>query len=124
MSPRALIDWTLQNSGWGTLAELEEKKWIDCQPEFDTAHYVGGFGYADKKFKFAGLAAHPAGRSFDWFSADMPGLPDHWDVIERRTPSILSGSPPSPARLPKLVLQRNADQPRQGRAAAGQDASR
>ena len=30
MSPREIIDWTLQNSGWGTLAELEEKKWIDC----------------------------------------------------------------------------------------------
>ena len=35
MSPREIIDWTLQKSGWGTLAELEAKKWIDCQPEFD-----------------------------------------------------------------------------------------
>ena len=32
MSPREIIDWTLQKSGWGTLAELEAKKWIDCQP--------------------------------------------------------------------------------------------
>ena len=40
MSARELIDWTLQHSGWGTLAELEEKRWIDCQPDFDTAHYV------------------------------------------------------------------------------------
>ena len=36
MTPREIIDWTLQKSGWGTLAELEDKKWIDCQPEFDT----------------------------------------------------------------------------------------
>ena len=52
MSPREIIDWTLQKSGWGTLAELEEKKWIDCQPEFDKAHYIDGFGYPDKKFRF------------------------------------------------------------------------
>ena len=32
MSPREIIDWTLQKSGWGTLAELEASKWIDCQP--------------------------------------------------------------------------------------------
>ena len=43
MSPREIIDWTLQNSGWGTLAELEAKKWIDCQPEFEKAHYIDGF---------------------------------------------------------------------------------
>ena len=42
----------MQKSGWGTLAELEEKKWIDCQPEFDKAHYIDGFGYPDKKFRF------------------------------------------------------------------------
>ena len=33
MSARELIDWTLQHSGWGTLAELEAKRWIDCQPD-------------------------------------------------------------------------------------------
>ena len=52
MTPREIIDWTLQKSGWGTLAELEENKWIDCQPEFDEAHYIDGFGYPDKKFRF------------------------------------------------------------------------
>src|SRR4030088_1708928 len=39
MSARELIDWTLQNSGWGTLADLERSRWIDCQPRFETAHY-------------------------------------------------------------------------------------
>ena len=32
MSARELIDWTLQQSGWGTIEELEKKHWIDCQP--------------------------------------------------------------------------------------------
>ena len=52
MSARELIDWTLQHSGWGTLAELEQKRWIDCQPDFDTAHYVNGFNWPDGKFRF------------------------------------------------------------------------
>jgi anaerobic selenocysteine-containing dehydrogenase len=98
MSPRQLIDWTLQNSGWGTLAELEQKKWIDCQPDFDTAHYVGGFGYPDKKFRFKPEWPRvPAGRSHDWgLGRDMPALPDHWDVIEKadaKHPFRLATSP-------------------------------
>ena len=36
MTPRELIDVTLQKSGWGTLAELEANRWIDCQPDFAT----------------------------------------------------------------------------------------
>src|SRR5262249_14342856 len=51
MSSREIIDWTLQNSGWGTLDELEAAKWIDCQPAFDTAHYTHGFAYPDGKFR-------------------------------------------------------------------------
>src|SRR5499425_1154044 len=42
MTPRELIDCTLRASGWGTLAELEAKRWIDCQPELATDHYVNG----------------------------------------------------------------------------------
>ena len=29
-SARELIDWTLQKSGWGTLDNLEARRWIDC----------------------------------------------------------------------------------------------
>jgi anaerobic selenocysteine-containing dehydrogenase len=85
MSPRALIDWTLQKSGWGTLGDIEQSKWIDCQPDFETAHYVRGFGYADGKFRFApDWDKVPSPRSADWgLGAAMPKLPDHWDVIEK-----------------------------------------
>jgi anaerobic selenocysteine-containing dehydrogenase len=85
MSPRELIDWTLQNSGWGTLAELGDKRWIDCQPDFDTAHYINGFAYPDGKFRFKPdwptvpfRNAHHAGPI-----AAMPKLPDHWTIIEQ-----------------------------------------
>jgi anaerobic selenocysteine-containing dehydrogenase len=84
MSSRELIDWTLQNSGWGTLAELERTRWIDCQPDFDTAHYINGFAYPDGKFRFKPdwpkvpfRSAYPAGPV-----EAMPALPDHWTIIE------------------------------------------
>ena len=52
MTPRELIDATLRKSGWGTLDELEANRWIDCQPDFATAHYLNGFAYPDGKFRF------------------------------------------------------------------------
>ena len=84
MSARELIDWTLRHSGWGTLAELEEKRWIDCQPSFEKAHFLQGFGYADGKFRFKPdwprVRAPNAGVMGPWET--IPALPDHWDVIE------------------------------------------
>ena len=52
MTERELIDYTLQKSGWGTLERLERDKWIDCQPDFETAHYLKGFNYPGGKFRF------------------------------------------------------------------------
>jgi len=86
MSPEELIDHTLQVSGWPGLDTLKEKRWIDVQPDFETAHYLNGFGHKDGRFHFKA----------DWASASnvfgpdgtpdtMPDLPDHWDVIDRAT---------------------------------------
>jgi anaerobic selenocysteine-containing dehydrogenase len=85
MTPRQIIDWTLQKSGWGTVDELERNKWIDCQPEFSTAHYTKGFAYSDGKFRFKPDWQNvPAPRSHGLrIERDMPGLPDHWDVVEK-----------------------------------------
>jgi anaerobic selenocysteine-containing dehydrogenase len=84
MTPRELIDGTLRMSHRGTLAELEASRWIDCQPDFATAHYLNGFAYPDGKFRFKpDWPRVPFGR---WHrnvpSPTMPTLPDHWDVIE------------------------------------------
>jgi anaerobic selenocysteine-containing dehydrogenase len=84
MTARELIDRTLQMSGWGTLAELEAKRWIDCQPDFATAHYLNAFAYPDGKFRFKpDWPTVPFNR---WHrtvpSRPIPAFPDHWDVIE------------------------------------------
>jgi anaerobic selenocysteine-containing dehydrogenase len=85
MSARELIDDTLRVSGWGGLAELEAKKFIDAQPDFETAHYIDGFGYPDKKFRFKpDWSTVPFPRTAGVFgpATQMPALPDHWTVIE------------------------------------------
>jgi anaerobic selenocysteine-containing dehydrogenase len=84
MTSREIIDETLQKSGWGTLEHLERERWIDCQPDFETAHYTKGFAWPDGKFRFKpdwptvpfrspGLSGPVEG---------LPQLPDHWTVIE------------------------------------------
>ncbi len=84
MTARQIIDHTLQSSGWGTLDELQANKWIDCQPDFETAHYLNGFAYPGGKFRFKPDWSNvPVDRKFDWGIAHtMPALPDHWDVVE------------------------------------------
>ena len=84
MSSRQLIDASLQKSGWGTLAELEAKRWIDCQPDFAATHYLNGFAYPDGKFRFK--PDWPTVPFQRWhrttIPTPMPELPDHWEVIE------------------------------------------
>jgi anaerobic selenocysteine-containing dehydrogenase len=84
MTSRELIDATLQKSGWGTLDRLEREKWIDCQPDFETAHYVKGFNWPDGKFRFKPDWPNVPFRSPHRYGpvAQMPGLPDHWTIIE------------------------------------------
>ena len=84
MTPRDLIDATLSASGWGSLAALEESRWIDCQPDFRSSHYLDGFSYPDGRFRFKPDWPNvPAGRKHDWGIAHLvPALPDHWNVNE------------------------------------------
>lgn len=85
MTPNEIIDETLTASGWGSIERLRREKWIDCQPDFDTAHYRNGFAYPDGKFRFKPDWPNvPAGRRHDWgIAAGMPQLPDYWDVNEK-----------------------------------------
>jgi anaerobic selenocysteine-containing dehydrogenase len=100
MTPREIIDWTLGHSGWGTLAELEAVRWIDCQPGFDEAHFIEGFGHPDRRFHFSPdwRRLEPAGFGPDGDDALPPALPDHWEVIEAPTAEMPFRLVTAPAR--------------------------
>jgi hypothetical protein len=51
----------------GHLERLEREKWIDCQPDFDTAHYIKGFAYPD-----GNSASSRTGRTVPFRSAYTP----------------------------------------------------
>jgi anaerobic selenocysteine-containing dehydrogenase len=101
MTPRELIDWTLRNSNRPDLEKLEQETWIDVQQDFETAHFLNGFGHPDGKFRFKP----------DWQAArfkpgigpfgpvgDIPPMPDHWGVIEEATETYPFRLATSPAR--------------------------
>ena len=100
MTPREIVDWTLRESGRGTLEELETQEFLDVQPDFRRAHYLDGFGYRDGKFRFKP----------DWPKvpapndgprgpvAQMPALPDHWRVLEEADEAHPFKLATSPAR--------------------------
>ncbi|MBE0626233.1 MAG: molybdopterin oxidoreductase family protein [Burkholderiales bacterium] len=77
MSAREMIDHTLKASGYPGFDEFDRLRWIDLQPDFDSAHFIHGFPQPDARFHF-----RP-----DWSKcgadyAGMPALPDHHAVIE------------------------------------------
>ncbi|HEY8383619.1 MAG TPA: molybdopterin oxidoreductase family protein [Microvirga sp.] len=100
MSPREIIDWTLEASGWGSVARLEEEVHIDAQPGFRQAHYLDGFSYPDGKFRFrpdwTKVPNKNDGPMGPW--DEMPTLPDHWGVIEQATEDHPFRLATSPAR--------------------------
>jgi anaerobic selenocysteine-containing dehydrogenase len=100
LTPRELIDATLRKSGWGTLAELEANRWIDCQTDFETAHYIKGFAYPDGKFRFKPDWPNVPFRRWhrNVTEATLPTLPDHWEVIEEADAAHPFRLATSPAR--------------------------
>ena len=111
MTPRELIDWTLRNSGWGIWAELEAKRWIDRQPDFDTSHYVNGFAWPDGKFRlkadWSNVPFRTPIRSADRCHAQPP-RPLGGDRGGGCGASVPAGDLAG-ARLPQLQLHRDAE---------------
>jgi anaerobic selenocysteine-containing dehydrogenase len=99
-SSREIIDWTLRESGWGSVEELEQAVHIDAQPPFREAHYLDGFAYSDKKFRFrpdwTTVPNKNDGAVGPW--SEIPALPDHWGAIEEATEEHPFRLATSPAR--------------------------
>lgn len=87
MTPLEIVDRTLKASGWPDAETLRREKWVDCQPDFETAHYLNGFANPDGKFHFRPNWSRfkPHGYGIDPVARNMPALPDHWEVIEEAT---------------------------------------
>jgi anaerobic selenocysteine-containing dehydrogenase len=93
MTAWELIDWTLTASGLPAAETFVERPWLDCDPRFETAHFLDGFGHADRKFHFrADWAA--IGRAH----AGMPAFPDHVAVIDDGDPERPYRLVPAPSR--------------------------
>lgn len=90
MTEREHIDLMLGKRGYGDFESLKEKKWLDVQPDFDTAHFLKGFGHPDGKFRFrpqwvGGAAPNKPPRNMGTAfgpHARLPEFPDHVDLIE------------------------------------------
>jgi anaerobic selenocysteine-containing dehydrogenase len=100
LEPRELIDRTLQASNHGTLAELEEKRWLDVQQPFENAHFLKGFGWPDGKFRLkANWPKNPYASPAKFGPVhDMPEFPDHWTAIELADETFPFRLTTSPAR--------------------------
>lgn len=119
MSPREHIDWMLKKSGYGTLDGLEANRWLDLQPDFETAHYLNGFAYPDGKFRFSPdwptVAAPNDGPMGPWDK--LPELPDHMETIETADTEHPFRLATSPARgfLNSTFNETPTSQQREGR---------
>jgi anaerobic selenocysteine-containing dehydrogenase len=101
---RELIDAMLLKSGKPGWDAMEAKKSIDLQPDFDTSHYLNGFGWADNKFRFKpdwnGPAPNKPPKSMGPQGpfADLPSFPDHFNAIENADAAHPFRLATSPAR--------------------------
>ena len=89
MTQREHIDIMLEKKGLGTFDSFREQRWADLQPEFETAHFLNGFGHPDGKFRFRpDWTGQPAPnrppKSMGLFGPveRLPEFPDHVDLIE------------------------------------------
>jgi anaerobic selenocysteine-containing dehydrogenase len=102
MTPREIIDGTLKDSGRRGFDDLNAENWFDVQPDFETAHFLKGFGHANGKFHFKPDWKKAAGVVSTMGAlgpvADMPEWPDHWAVTEPATDETPFRLTTSPAR--------------------------
>jgi len=77
MTAREIIDETLTVSGHPDLETLDREHWHDCIEDFETHHFINGFGWPDGKFRFK-----PDWEAMGPRGHEVPDLPDHWDATD------------------------------------------
>ena len=123
LTAREHVDRMLRASGRGDLETLEREAWIDVQPDFETAHFLGGFAHADGRFHFrVDWTAMSEGRPPEALverdkAASMPVWPDHWEATEPTDAAHPFRLATSPARtfLNSTFVETPGSRKREGR---------
>ncbi|QDZ00986.1 molybdopterin oxidoreductase family protein [Nitratireductor mangrovi] len=124
LSAREHIDIMLAKRGLGTFDTFREERWADMQPDFDTAHFIGGFGHRDGRFRFrpdwTGTVTPnlpPPSMGFQGEHARLPEFPDHVALIEEADAEHPFRLATSPARnfLNSSFTETPGSQKREGR---------
>ena len=77
MTANQIIDETLKKSNHPDLETLTNEHWFDCIQDFDDHHFINGFAWPDKKFRFK-----PDWEALGNRGHELPDLPDHWDTTD------------------------------------------
>jgi anaerobic selenocysteine-containing dehydrogenase len=80
MTPWEIMDESLKVSGMWDAETNWRNGGQDFHLGFETSHFLDGFPWPDKKFRFK-----PDWAAFGPRGKDMPALPDHFDVIDNAT---------------------------------------
>tara|TARA_R110002096_G_scaffold416576_3_gene619587 strand:+ start:27190 stop:29250 length:2061 start_codon:yes stop_codon:yes gene_type:complete len=75
MSANEIIDETLKISSYPDLASLSATHFYDCVESFEKHHFINGYDWPDKKFRFK-----PGWENIGPRGHELPALPDHWDA--------------------------------------------
>ncbi|MDF1607196.1 molybdopterin oxidoreductase family protein [Hoeflea sp. YIM 152468] len=89
LTERDHIDYMLHQRGLGDFDSFKADKWADVQVDFETAHFLTGFGHKDGKYRFrpdwtgTPAANKPPRRMGPQGPVHrLPEFPDHVDLIE------------------------------------------
>ncbi|MBA8901100.1 molybdopterin oxidoreductase family protein [Phyllobacterium sp. P30BS-XVII] len=89
LDAKTLIDNMMASSNLPGYDVLKEMRWLDVQPDYETAHYEKGFNWPDGKFRFkpdwTGSPSPnrpPQSMGTQGPFESLPQFPDYWGAIE------------------------------------------
>ncbi|SDO95899.1 molybdopterin oxidoreductase family protein [Phyllobacterium sp. OV277] len=89
LDAKTLIDNMMAASNLPGYDVLKEMRWLDVQPDYETAHYEKGFNWPDGKFRFkpdwTGSPSPnrpPQSMGTQGPFETLPQFPDYWEAIE------------------------------------------